>query len=284
MSRSIGVAQLGAQEFQEFRDYLQEIAGIDLGANKQYLVATRLRRVLGEYKCSSLAELTQLIKRPGNLQARQKIIDIMTTNETFWFRDVYPFEYLKSTLLPDLHKAHTSRRIRLWSAACSSGQEPFSLSMIVEEYVRENFSRNKLLLEIIATDLSSEILEQAKSGIYDRHSITRGLSSDRLRSFFNKIDDECWQAKRDIASRISFRPLNLQDSYATLGRFDIIFCRNVLIYFSAELKKDILTRLHASLRPGGALFLGSSESLGGATELFEMVHCSPGVMYRAKAC
>ena len=279
---SSDVIQLGNEEFKEFRDYLQQIAGIDLAANKQYLVATRLRRVFGEYDCKSLSELTALIKRGTNHRARQKVIDVMTTNETFWFRDSYPFEYLKSTILPSLHKANPVGRHRIWSAACSSGQEPYSLSMIIEESARGSFPVSNMNIEIVATDLSSEILEQAKSGVYDRLSITRGLSNERLKLFFDKIDEDQWKAKPSINSRINFRPLNLQDSYATMGKFDVVFCRNVLIYFSPDLKKDILTRIHGALKPGGSLFLGSSESLAGASHLFEMVHCNPGVMYRAK--
>ncbi len=137
-------------------------------------------------------------------------------------------------------------------------------------------------VEIVATDLSSEILDQARSGVYDQLSIARGLSQERLREYFSQVGGGCWQAKPSIASRIAFRPQNLQESYVTLGKFDVIFCRNVLIYFSPELKLDILKRLHKALRPGGILFLGSSESLAGASDFFEMVHCNPGVMYRAK--
>ncbi len=278
----MAVLNINAEEFKEFRDFLQIVAGIDLGENKQYLVATRLRRIFQDYGCASLGELTTLIKSPGKHQVKQQVIDVMTTNETFWFRDTYPFDYMKSTILPELSKQHPGGRFRLWSAACSSGQEPFSLSMILEEYMRDNFSAKNMQWEIIGTDLSSAILDKAKTGEYDRLSISRGLSLERQQQFFDKVDDDTWRTKPVIQSRINFRSLNLQDSFASLGRFDIIFCRNVLIYFSADLKKDILTRMHAQLRPGGALFLGSSESLGGASGLFEMVHCNPGVMYRAK--
>lgn len=274
--------QLSNAEFLEFRDFLQKAAGIDLGENKQYLVSTRLRRVFAEYDCSTLGDLTKLIMRPGNMSAKQKVIDVMTTNETFWFRDSYPFDYLKSNLLPELSSQRSAGRHRIWSAACSSGQEPYSLSMMIEECMKENFATKNMNIEIMATDLSSAILDKAKQGVYDRLSISRGLSKTRLDNFFEQVDTDSWQAKSHIKNRINFRSLNLQDSFVTMGKFDIIFCRNVLIYFSAELKKDILTRMHAALKPGGALFLGSSESLSGAAGLFEMVHCNPGVMYRAK--
>lgn len=282
MTKHIGDLQLSTEEFLTFRDFLQDIAGIDLGLNKQYLVITRLRRVLAEDGCHSLSELTQKIKTNGNARLRQKVIDAMTTNETFWFRDGYPFEYLKSTVLPSFHKTNPGGRFRIWSAACSSGQEPFSLSIIAEECIRENYSIKELGVEVVATDISSEILEHAKTGIYDRLSITRGLSPERLKNYFDAMGNERWKARQAIAQRITFRPLNLKDSYVTLGKFDVIFCRNVLIYFSTELKNDILKRMHSALKPGGLLFLGSSESLSTSSDYFDMVHCNPGVMYRAK--
>jgi len=270
-----------SKEFLEFRDYLQAIAGIDLGHNKQYLVATRIRRILIDYQCNSLTELTRLIKNASNQEVRQKVIDAMTTNETFWFRDIYPYEYLRTKLLPELIAKCGSSRLRIWSAACSSGQEPYSLSMVIEEYIRSTRSKSAIPLEIMATDLSSKILESAKLGEYDRLSIARGLSEQRLRDHFDKPDADTWRIKQPLRDRVKFKPLNLQDSYLLLGKFDIVFCRNVLIYFSADLKKDILSRIHGTMRPGGYLFLGSSESLAACPGLFEMIHCNPGVAYRA---
>lgn len=274
--------KLGAREFEEFRDFLQSVSGIELGDNKQYLVSTRIRRILIDYNFENLAQLTDQIKRPANRDLRQKVIDVMTTNETFWFRDTYPFDYLKNTVFPEILKKNASSRLRLWSAACSSGQEPYSISMITEEFKKQSYRNNGISLEIVATDLSSEILELAKEGVYDQLSVSRGLSDKRMRDFFDKDGDGVWRAKPEIRKRISFRPVNLQDSFTSLGKFDIVFCRNVLIYFSGDLKTDILQRIHATLKPGGILFLGSSESLSGAAHLFEMVHCNPGLMYRAK--
>jgi len=277
-----GRMPLESHEFLEFRDYLQSIAGIDLGHNKQYLVATRVRRILIESKCVSLGELTKLIKLPTNKTLRQQVIDAMTTNETFWFRDIYPFDYLRNTLMSELTEYAKGGRIRFWSAACSSGQEPYSLSITIEEYIRSTFGISSVPVEIVATDLSSQILDNAKKGEYDRLSIARGLSDQRLRDYFEKPDADTWRVKEALRQRVTFKPLNLQESFVLLGRFDVVFCRNVLIYFSSELKRDILCRIHSVMRPGGYLFLGSSESLGAASEHFEMVHCNPGVVYRAK--
>ncbi len=275
-----GRIQLDSKEFQEFRDYLQTVAGIDLGHNKQYLVATRIRRILIDYQCETLGSLTRLIKNASNQDLRQKVIDAMTTNETFWFRDIYPFQHLQKSILPELVGKPGGNRVRFWSAACSSGQEPYSLSVVIEEFLRSN--RSETPFEIVATDLSSKILESAKLGEYDRLSIARGLSEQRLREFFDHPAPDRWRVKEKVRRRVLFKPLNLQDSYLLLGKFDVVFCRNVLIYFSADLKRDILERIHGAMKPGGYLFLGSSESLGSAADLFEMIHCNPGVVYKAK--
>jgi chemotaxis protein methyltransferase CheR len=136
-------------------------------------------------------------------------------------------------------------------------------------------------VQIVATDLSSTVLDQAKRGEYDKLSVMRGLSADRLERYFDNPNPALWRVKSIVKERIDFRSLNLMDSYAGLGKFDIVFCRNVLIYFNAELKRQILQKIHASLRPQGLLFLGSSEGLAGAGDLFEMVRCEPGILYKA---
>lgn len=271
-----------AEEYQQFSDFLRSACGIDLGANKQYLVATRIRRILGESGLQCLGALISAIGVNGDSHLRQKVIDAMTTNETFWFRDSYPFQYLANTLIPEISKNKGAGKIKIWSAACSSGQEPYSISMIFEETCRNRFGRAICDGEILGTDLSSVILDLAREGCYDRTSLARGLSEERRLDFFVPIHDDIWQVRPAVRSRVRFRSLNLQDSFYLLGKFDIVFCRNVLIYFSSELKVQILKKIHESLLPGGYLFLGSSESLSGMSEYFEMVNCNPGIVYRAK--
>ncbi|MBU2887261.1 protein-glutamate O-methyltransferase CheR [Gilvimarinus agarilyticus] len=270
-------------EFDQFRVFLKDACGIALGENKQYLVANRVRRLLEEYNLPNFAELVKALKMNSNRRLRDQVIDVMTTNETFWFRDGYPYEYLKNVLLPDLMAPANKMYgpLRIWSAACSSGQEPYSLSMIAEEYKRKSMGALARPVQVVATDLSSIVLEQARQGMYDRLSVMRGLSVERRNQFFTTIDANNWQINQTVRERVEFRPLNLMDSYAALGRFDIVFCRNVLIYFNAELKLKILQKIHASLKPGGVLFLGSSEGVGAASNLFEMVRCEPGILYRA---
>jgi chemotaxis protein methyltransferase CheR len=275
--------QLEPEEFEKFRLFLKDACGISLSENKQYLVTTRIRRILADNQLDSLTQLVEQMQRSRHSRLRTEVIDAMTTNETFWFRDTYPFEYLKQTIFPELQQQKGAvGPLRIWSAACSSGQEPYSISMTAEEYRRINMGVLPRPVEIIATDLSSAMLEQCKSGEYDKMSVVRGLARERLDSFFDKLNDETWRVKPAIRERVQFKALNLMDPFMGIGRFDLIFCRNVLIYFSAELKENILRRMHAVLKPGGILVLGSSEGLAGASELFEMVHCNPGIMYRAR--
>lgn len=273
---------ISAEEYTVFRDFLHDIAGIDLAENKQYLVSTRVRKIVTENQCESLTELNALLKKGLDLKLRQKVIDAMTTNETFWFRDNYPFDYLKSTIFPEIAKTSTGANIKMWCAACSSGQEPYSIAITFDEFLKENFTMRSTRLDIQATDLSNGILEQAKSGEYDRLSISRGMSEQRLNEYFEpcKMSDR-WHIKSKYKQGIRFRSLNLQESFVSIGKCDIVFCRNVLIYFSPELKQDILKRIRAVLKPGGYLFLGSSESLGAASDYFKMIHCRPGVVYQA---
>lgn len=274
--------QIDAEEYLAFSRLLRDLCGIDLGANKQYLVATRVRRILIDADLPSISALTAAMSSESSWKLRQKVIDAMTTNETFWFRDTYPFQYLASTLLPELSTGKPAGKIRIWSAACSSGQEPYSISMVFEEAQRNKFGRQFCDGDILATDLSSVVLDSAKEGRYDRLSLARGLSEQRRQDFFVPANNDLWQLKPAIRNRVRFRSLNLQDSYLLLGKFDVVFCRNVLIYFSADLKLQILKKIHASLVPGGYLFLGSSESITGLNDYFEMINCNPGIAYRAK--
>lgn len=270
-------------EFDQFRQFLQDACGIALGENKQYLVSNRMRRLLEEHKLESFSELVRALKSNESRTLKDRVIDAMTTNETFWFRDIYPYEHLHKVLLPQLLSSdnRAAGGVRIWSAACSSGQEPYSISMIVEEYKRQSMGALLRPVQIVATDLSSTILEQAKRGEYDRLSILRGLSADRIERYFDHPSDNLWRVKPLIRERVDFKALNLLDSYSGLGKFDIVFCRNVLIYFNAELKRQILQKIHASLKPQGILCLGSSEGTAGASDLFEMVRCEPGIIFRA---
>ncbi len=273
-------AEITPQEYDAFKSFLQDACGILLGDNKQYLVKSRLRRILEENELQSLGELLERLKRPGRGGLKELVIDAMTTNETLWFRDNHPFRILQEKLLPEFAERKSSQPLRIWSAACSTGQEPYSIAMVVEEFRRLKPGRLRDV-RITATDISRSVLEVARRGEYEMIAIGRGLSPERQKQFFTPSPSGGWQIKAPVRSMVEFKELNLLDRYM-LGKFDLVMCRNVLIYFSAEHKKDILTRIHATLNPGGYLILGASESLNGLPDLFEMVQCHPGIIYRKK--
>nr|WP_245362749.1 protein-glutamate O-methyltransferase CheR [Pseudomonas sp. BP8] len=269
-------------DFEQFRVFLEKACGILLGENKQYLVSSRLNKLMEQQGIKSLGELVQRIQSQPRSGLREQVVDAMTTNETLWFRDTYPFEVLKNKVIPEFIKGNPGQRLRIWSAACSSGQEPYSLSMAIDEFERSNLGQLKMGAQIVATDLSGTMLTNCKSGEYDSLAIARGLSPERLQRYFDPKGAGRYAIKAPIRSRVEFRSFNLLDSYAALGKFDVVFCRNVLIYFSAQVKKDILLRIHSTLKPGGYLFLGASEALNGLPDHYQMVQCSPGIIYQAK--
>ncbi|MBD3669479.1 MAG: protein-glutamate O-methyltransferase CheR [Gammaproteobacteria bacterium] len=267
-------------EYDGFRLFLEQSAGITLGDNKQYLVNSRLNRLMSEKGITSLGDLVDKLKQGAVPGLRETIIDAMTTNETLWFRDNSPFKVMQEEILPTLGSSLT-RNMRIWSAACSSGQEPYSLSMLVEEFKQASPGKLKNEVEIVATDISPTVLKAAKEARYDGLSMARGMSDERKQKFFTEVEKQ-WEVKPEIRKRVTFKELNLLDSYSGLGKFDIIFCRNVLIYFSSDLKRDIISRMSKSLNPGGLLILGSSESLTGHSDQFELVRSPICVHYKLK--
>ncbi len=280
MPYSTNASRFSNDEYALFRQFLESACGILLGENKHYLIDSRLRKLMKENNVSSLTDLLRTIERPTASSLRQQVIDAMTTNETLWFRDKHPFEYLQNELLPELAKQ--SGEISIWCAACSTGQEPYSISICVEELRRRNFVFSSKKVRILATDISSRVLEQARKGLYDPLALKRGMSDQRLDLYFSHDNAGAWEIKPDIKQRIEFRSINLKDSFINLGSFDIVFCRNVLIYFSSDLQRQILTNMHRMLKPGGTLFLGGSESPKGLNDLFDIKYYTPGVVYVRK--
>lgn len=272
---------ISKDDYESFRAFLEKACGIVLGENKQYLISSRLNALLAEYHIPSLGALVERLRREHNSPLYERIVDAMTTNETLWFRDAFPFDILKQVILPEQARAR-SPGVRIWSAACSSGQEPYSISICVEEYLRVNPGALPVNgVQIVATDLSPSMLEAARAGSYDSAAMARGMSDERKRQFF-KSHHGRWTVRDEIKRRVSFRELNLMQSFDPLGKFQMIFCRNVLIYFSADLKRDILARLAGALQPGGYLFLGAAEAITGHSDAFEMVRLPQGIVYRLK--
>ncbi|KJY81721.1 chemotaxis protein CheR [Vibrio galatheae] len=267
------------QEYRDFSRFLESQCGIVLGDSKQYLVRSRLSPLVTKFKLATLSDLLRDVVTGRNRELRVAAVDAMTTNETLWFRDTYPFEVLANKLLPEI--AANKRPIKIWSAASSSGQEPYSMAMTILE-TQQRKPGMLSSVAITATDISASMLDMCRAGVYDNLALGRGLSPERRRNFFEDAGDGRMKVKDNVKRLVNFRPQNLMDSYALLGKFDIIFCRNVLIYFSPDMKSQVLNQMANSLNPGGYLLLGASESLTGLTDRFEMVRCNPGIIYKLK--
>ncbi len=271
---------MSEEDYRGFQAFLAESCGIVLGEQKQYLLSTRLRPVLEEYGYASLRELLEHLRKGVGLGLRERVVDAMTTNETYWFRDGHPFELLATAVLPELERRRCPMP-RIWSAACSSGQEPYSISIVVEDYLRARPHAFPGGVQVVGTDISPTMLKKARAGLYYEAEIQRGLPAPARERYFRRQRD-CWEVAPEIRARVRFLDLNLLKPYALLGRFDMIFCRNVLIYFSSESRRDILGRMARILNPGGYLVLGASESLSGHTDEFQMVRAGGGILYRLR--
>ena len=266
--------------YRQFSNFLAQQSGIVLGDNKQYLVKSRLSPLMTQFGIESLSDLVTRAMSVRERELKMAVIDAMTTNETLWFRDTYPFQLLSDKIFPELGKS--GRTIKIWSAASSSGQEPYSIAMTALEQQVKRPGSMPGGVQIVGTDISSTMLNQCKEGIYDSLALARGLSPERKLLFFEPYGDNKMRVVERVRKLTSFRPLNLLESYSLLGKFDIIFCRNVLIYFAPEVKSKILNQFASSLNPGGYLMLGASESLAGLTDKFEMIRCNPGIVYKVK--
>ena len=269
---------LSEDDYTLFSEFLERRCGIVLGPNKQYLVRSRLSPLMRKYEEPSLSQVVNDVINGRNRGLRDDAIDAMTTNETLWFRDKYPFELLSQELFPKLGSGRQA--VKIWCAASSSGQEPFSIAMEAHEYKLKN--RGFGGVQITATDLSTEMLQKCREATYDNLSLSRGLSDERKRQFFDSNRDGSKTVKSEITRSVSFKQLNLLDSFSNMGKFDIVFCRNVLIYFAPEVKSAILQKIASVLNKDGTLFLGASESMAGLSNDFDMVRCNPGLYYTRK--
>jgi chemotaxis protein methyltransferase CheR len=252
-------------DYEFLRKLLKERSGLVLAPDKQYLVESRLLPVARKAGSTTLAELVQNLRGPQAEPLIAEVVEAMMTNETFFFRDRLPFEHFRDGIMPALLAARAAqRRIRIWCAAASTGQEPYSLAMSLKEMGR---SLAGWRIEIIATDLASDVLEKAKSGIYSQFEVQRGLPIQLLIKYFKQIGDT-WQVAPEIRAMVQFRPLNLLGDFTHLGRFDVIFCRNVLIYFDQPTKIGVLERLARVTERDGFLVLGAAETVIGLTDHF----------------
>ena len=254
------------EDFGFLRKLLKERSGLVLAAEKQYLAESRLLPVARKHGMTTLTELVAALKSPLAVTLATEVVDAMTTNETFFFRDKIPFDHFRDTIMPALIASHQKRhRIRIWCTAAASGQEPYSLAMMLREM---NQQLAGFRIEILATDLSNEMLEKAQSGIYSQFEVQRGLPIQQLVKYFTQVG-EAWQIAPEIRAMVSFRQLNLLQDFGHLGSFDLIFCRNVLIYFDQPTKIGVLDRLARVIESDGFLVLGAAETVVGLTGVFK---------------
>jgi chemotaxis protein methyltransferase CheR len=252
------------QDYDYLRKLLKERSGLTLSAEKQYLAESRLLPVARRHGLGNLAELVGKLKLPTPALATE-VVEAMTTNETFFFRDKIPFEHLRDTVIPALVAARRDKRIRIWCAAASTGQEPYSIAMTLKAMGAQLAG---FRVDILATDLSGEVLERAKNGIYTQFEVQRGLPIQLLVKYFSQVG-ETWQVAPELRGMVQFRPLNLLNDFTPLGSFDLVFCRNVLIYFDQPTKTSVLNRLARQMPEDGYLLLGAAETVVGLTDAFK---------------
>jgi chemotaxis protein methyltransferase CheR len=252
-------------DYEYLRKLLKDQSGLDLSADKQYLIESRLLPLARKTGLAGIPELVQKMKG-GSVSLVTQVVEAMTTNETFFFRDKIPFDHFRDSIMPEILQARTGRKsIRIWCAAGSTGQEPYSLAMCLKEM---SAALTGWRVEILTTDLSQEVLEKSRAGIYSQFEVQRGLPIQLLVKYF-KQTGEFWQINADIRAMVQHRQLNLLHDFSQLGAFDVIFCRNVLIYFDQDTKVNIFNRLAKAMEPDGFLVLGAAETVVGLTDVFK---------------
>jgi chemotaxis protein methyltransferase CheR len=255
-------------DYDYIRRLVKERSGLLLSADKQYLVESRLLPLARKAGHAGLSDLVQRLRGPNAEPLVVEVVEAMMTNESFFFRDRIPFDHFRDTIMPTLLATRApQRRIRIWCAAASTGQEPYSLAMCLKEF---NKSMAGWRVDILATDLSTEVLEKAKAGIYSQFEVQRGLPIQLLVKYFTQVG-ETWQIAPELRAMVRFRSLNLLQDFTHLGMFDLVFCRNVLIYFDQETKVGVLDRLAKITDRDGYLVLGAAETVVGLTDHFRPV-------------
>ncbi len=264
--------KITSDELKVIAQYIYNLSGIYLDQTKAYLLENRLKPILQQEKIATFSELYYKAKADTSKKLEKAIIDAITTKETLFFRDNAPFELLKHKILPDIIDARSKKihpslpvRIRIWSAASSTGQEVYSIAIAVKEVVPD---LDKYQVNILGTDISDEAIAKASYGKYNKFEIERGLTKDKLSKYFNQVPGGDWRIKDEIRALANFKKINLMQTFSVLGKFDIIFCRNVAIYFKPDDKKRLFERLAGVLQPDGSLIIGSTESLSGITRTF----------------
>ncbi|WP_179953170.1 CheR family methyltransferase [Desulfobotulus mexicanus] len=265
--------ELSQNAFDQLRTWIHEACGIYLHTGKEYLVQQRLSAMVKEEGCRDFPSFFQKLRNSRDPLLKNRVIDAMTTNETYFFRDQHPFDTFFNSLLPAMalkKKAGVKSKFRIWSAGSSTGQEAYSLAMLIHEFcssATQPLSSHSF--EIIGTDISAPVLDKARAGIYSDLEISRGLSPERRNKYFSKISENKWQLSDSIRNLVRFQTLNFIDSFPNMGLFDLILCRNVLIYFDEATKRRIFNHFASILDSDGHLILGGSENIYGISTAFK---------------
>ncbi|MBL8795786.1 MAG: protein-glutamate O-methyltransferase CheR [Planctomycetia bacterium] len=283
--------ELTAQAFGELRGLIQRLCGVALSADKEYLVRHRLEPVARAAGCTGFEELLRKLRGPEAQAISEAVVEAITTSETSFFRDGQPFEAVRRLMLPDLGERLLARKsrlpllagptVRLWSAATATGQEAYSLAILVHDYVEANRSRGLMERDfsILATDVSASVLARARSAAYRERELARGLTPGQVARYLQRSGDH-WLVREPVRRLVDFARANLIEPPFGLGPFDVIFCRNVLIYFDESTRQRICLRLHELLKAGGWLVLGAAESLYGLTDRFDTQPWEGALLYR----
>lgn len=266
---------ISSSDFDFVRRLAQSVAGFLLEDGKEYLVETRLGPIAKAEGCAHVTDLITRLRWQSQPQLVERVVEALTTNETLFFRDMRPFEHLKRDVFPELFARHLGQPLKVWSAACSTGQEPYSLAMMLVEH----FPLQASLVSILATDLSNEVLDRARAARFYESEMQRGLTDEQRRRFFERVGNEC-QLQPRIREMVEFRQLNLATPFQNVPLFDVVLLRNVLIYFDLAGKRSVLGRIKGVLKPGGFLLLGSSETLLGIDDDFVSLRDSGTTSYR----
>lgn len=270
---------MNSSDFEFLSSLLYKQSGLVLTPDKGYLLETRLQPVARSHGLTSIEQIVSTLRTRRDEKLVASITDAMTTNESLFFRDRTPFDQFKAVVLPSLLQSRAAKKsIRIWSAACSSGQEPYSLSMVLDELASKLAGWR---VEIVATDISTEMVARARAGIYSQFEVQRGLPVQLLVKYFQQ-DGDRWQLSEKIRRMVTFREFNLLQDPRALGSFDIVFCRNVLIYFDQDTKRKVLEGVSRQIAPDGYLYLGGAETVISITDKFQPVKGQRG-MYQPTA-
>lgn len=278
---------ISTEEFNLLRNFILKHSEIEVKPEKTYLIESRLSRMMVELGASNFKEFYHNAQNDTSGKLRERIIDAMTTNETFWFRDAKPWALMKETIFPQIIEAARKKgpgnKIRIWSAACSTGQEPYSIIMVLDELLSSGKYPGVRMedFEVVATDISPSVLFLANSGRYNQLAMSRGLPERYKHKHFTQ-QGKIWVVNPMLKNRITFKKFNLQDRPTVLGRFDYVLCRNVAIYFTDQFKRELFRRIHGILNPPGFFLLGSSESLVGYSTEFAMMEAQGAIYYKKK--